>query len=232
MKRVGRVVRSHGALQFLRTGRVHEDASSTWRRRRKAAGLFVLTLAVLLPVLPALAEIRIGVLIDFPTTMNVGDTQSAVFSVHNASTDEAASESMLVEQMRLVPSCSDFAPGCSGAGSLADPGTFTLSPTGVGAAGSACHGRTFNIAMVNPSTGEVSFTPADGEPVVLAPPDISTDMDVCRIVFTVTATKIPNHDSLPAEPGNSTNQLAFASGLVGDTRVEVRNEDLTTIHQT
>ncbi|HEX2053900.1 MAG TPA: Ig-like domain repeat protein, partial [Actinomycetota bacterium] len=230
MKRGGRLSRHSGMAEFLRTGRVREDAASVWRRRRKVAAVLALALAILVPVLPAHAAADVGVIPNFPTVFDVGETQTATYSVLNISTGPEALGTMTVNDMRLVPSCSTFDPGCDAPGSIADPGTFDLSPTGTGELGTACSGRTFNITEINPATGEVRFTPADGLPVVLGPSSIANDLDVCRINFTVTAVRPPNHDTLPADAGASTNQLATVSAThLNGTTVTSTNEDTTTV---
>lgn len=231
MKRGRRSSRLRGASQFLRTGRVLEDPVSVWARRRKGALLGLLMIAVVVPTLPASAVVTLGVLpASFPTVVNVGDTNvPATFTTINVSTAPDAGTSLSVTDMTLVPSCSDFSPGCSTG--IADPDVFAFSATGTGEAGTACAGRTFNITEINAATGQVRFTPADGQPVVLTAPDITTDLDECTIVFTVSVLKTPNHDTLPADPGNSTHQLFFASAtsIPGGATVTATNEDITTV---
>jgi hypothetical protein len=66
----GRSARN-GASQFLRTGRVREDAASVWRRRRHGALAALLVLAVLVPITAAQAAPNVGVLVNFPTNATV-----------------------------------------------------------------------------------------------------------------------------------------------------------------
>ena len=137
---------------------------------------------------------------------------------------------MTVTDMTLVPSCSSFDPNCDDMSSIADPGVFDLSATGTGEVGTACSLRTFNISVINVATGQVRFTAADALPVVLGPPTIADDLDICQITFTFDVLKAPNHDTLPADPGNSTHQLAFAAAThLNGTAVTTTNEDITTI---
>ena len=233
MQRRRRKSTRFGASQFLRTGRVREDAASVRKRRRNGATVALLMLAMLVPISSALAAESIGVLTNFgPTTVvNVGDMDiPATFTVFNTSTSPDDTGTMTVTDMTLVPSCSTFDPGCDAPGSVADPGVFALSPTGTGAAGTACAGRTFNITVINLATGQVRFSPADALPVVLGPPLLASDTDNCRIEFTYDVVKAPNHDTLPASEGNSTNQLSFVSGIhLNGTTVTMDNSELTTV---
>jgi hypothetical protein len=84
--------------------------------------------------------------------------------------------------------------------------------------------------VINPTTGQVRFSPADGLPVVLGPPLLASDTDNCRIQFTYDVLKAPNHDTLPEVEGNSTNQLSFVSGShQNGTPVAMDNSELTTV---
>jgi hypothetical protein len=222
-----------GASEFLRTGRVREDAVSVWKRRRHGAMVCLLMLALLVPVSSALAAESVGVLTNFgPTTVvDVGDTNvPATFTVFNTSTAPDDLGTVTVTDMTLIPSCSTFDPGCDSPGSVADPGTFALSATGTGGAGTACAGRTFNITVINPSTGEVRFSPADGLPVVLGPPLLASDTDNCRIEFTYDVLKQPNHDALPEVAGTSTVHLSSVSGVhLNGTPVAMNNNEVSTV---
>jgi hypothetical protein len=220
-----------GASEFLRTGRVREDAASVWRRRRHGALTALLVLAVLVPITAAQAAPSVGVIVNFPTNPTVGQTGiPATFTVFNTSTAPDELGTVTVGPLTLIPSCSNFDPGCDGPGSIADPGTFNLSATGTGEAATACAGRQFNITEINPATGQVSLQAADMLPVVLAPSSIATDLDHCQINFTIDVLKAPNHDAIPAEPGLATIQLATASGThLNGTVVNTANEDITTI---
>ena len=172
-----------------------------------------------------------GVIVDFPTNPAVGQTGvPATFTVFNTSTAPDELGTVTTGQLTLIPSCSNFDPGCDGPGSIPDPGVFNLSPTGVGEAATACAGRQFNITEINPVTGQVSFQAADMLPIVLAPSSIATDMDHCQINFTFDVLKAPNHDVNTDEPGLATIQLAAASGTHSNgTVVSTTNEDITTI---
>ena len=199
--------------------------------RQKFALAAVLTLLVVLLVPPpsARAGTGLGVVPTFPTQVQVGETYPGSLTVTNVSTDDEAVGNITVTEISMVPSCSNFQPDC--AGGTADPQTFTLSPTGVGRAGTACEGQVFNITQ-DPTTGEATFTPADGQPVVLGPPTLANDLDTCAIDYTLTVNKVPNHDSFPGTPGVQTNQVGFAfaqhqNGTIGTGT----GSDVTTVVQ-
>ncbi|MGH9280355.1 MAG: hypothetical protein ACRD12_19925, partial [Acidimicrobiales bacterium] len=147
-----------------------------------------------------------GVQVAFPGTVTVGAAGlPASLTITNTSTGAEATGSVTLQAITLVPACATFDPQCAGAG---DPGAFALSPTGVGAAGSACAGRTFNIGVITPATGQVQFFPVGG-PVMLGPVGASPP---CTINFTFNVIRVPNADSNPA-PGVQTNQVAQATGV-------------------
>lgn len=230
MMSVGRASPLGAVGHFLKTGRVAEDRESVRRRRRKMAGLSLLILAILSPILPAQAAVAIGVQTDFPTSVPAGGTGiPATFSVLNVSTAPDLG-TMTVDEMTLVPSCSGFDPGCDDGVSVPDPGALDLSATGLGRTGTACEGRTFNLTVVNPTTGQVRFVPADGLPLVLGPTSIADDLDVCHIDFTFDVLRAPTIDVLPLEEGASTYQLSFVSGThQNSTPVSATGDDVITV---
>ncbi|HEX2180460.1 MAG TPA: hypothetical protein VHL54_13260 [Actinomycetota bacterium] len=207
-----------------------EDPASVWQRRRKGALVGLLMLGILVPTLPASADINMGVLSGFPTGVDAGDTNvGATVTVINASTAPDQLTTLAVNEISVVPSCSNFAANC--AGGVADPDVFSFSATGTGVAGSACAGQTFNITEVDATTGRIQFVPTTGLPVLLAAPDIATDLDRCEISFTFNVLKAPNHDTLPGEPGASTNQVLFASAIAAPTGATATDfgEDIITV---
>jgi hypothetical protein len=174
----------------------------------------VLTLSVW-TALPAWAGVGLAADPIFPSIVTVGDTDvSASVIVVNQSNAGEAVGNVAVTSLRLVPSCSRATasdPECDIAPSIADPGTFTLSATGAGQAGTACGGQTFSITTSNPATGEVSFAPTVGT-LVLGPPSIGNDLDMCRIHFMFSVNDVPDFDQNSAVPGLQTAQLASAVG--------------------
>ncbi|HEX2054381.1 MAG TPA: Ig-like domain repeat protein [Actinomycetota bacterium] len=205
----------------------------TLRQNVALTAVFALVAMLLLPPGAAFAGIGLSVTPTFPTQTQVGQTFPASLTIQNASTDDEAVGTVTVSDIRMVPSCSTFDPGCNDPGSIPDPDTFTLSPTGVGAVGTACAGRTFAITEVNPATGEVQFIPTDGLPVVLQQPSGANDLDTCRINFTATTNKVPNHDSFPGTPGVQTNQVgsAIATHNINGTIGTGTGTDVTTVQQ-
>src|SRR5947208_950413 len=144
----------------------------------------------------------------WPTTVTVGDTGlPANLVIINNSQGADAVGNLVLDQITLTPSCSNFAPNC--AGGTADPGAFLLSATRVGEAMTNCAGRVFTITVIDPLTGEVSFTPAAAMPVLLGPPTLANDLDTCAIDYTFNVLKVPNHDSFPGGQVQ-TNHIGFA----------------------
>jgi hypothetical protein len=174
----------------------------------------MLVLSVWIAV-PAWAGVGLSAFPNFPSSVTVGDTGvPASVTVTNNSDGVEAVGNVTITSLRLVPSCSratSLDPECDTAPSVADPGTFTLSATGAGQAGTACAGQAFSITVSNPATGEVSIAPSGGS-LVLGPPNVGNDLDLCRILFTFSVTDLPNLDQNPAAPGLQTAQLARAVG--------------------
>lgn len=207
----------------------------TWKPCRNAArfGLAALVgAAAVIAVSPVPASaangIAVAVVPEFPTRVQQGSADvPASLHVVNGSSGAEATGSLTITDLTLVPSCGNFSPTCSGG---ADPGLFSLSSTGTGAAGTNCAGQAFSITVVDPATGRVRFNRADGSPLVLAGTDITTELDTCRIHFSLSNLKLPGVDSYPnlAEP--QTNQVGYmtvrhSNGSTGSDQ----GEDVTTI---
>lgn len=162
---------------------------------------------------PAIAGVGLTVYPDFPTSVVAGQTAvPATVTVINNSTLLEAVGTVTITSLKLVPSCSNPADaGCDDAGSAVDPGTFTISPTGTGRAGTGCAGQGFNLTAAG-GTGEVTFTPALGV-LLLTAPSLINDLNQCVIDFTVTVNRAPNHDSTPGTVGAQTAQVAYAQGV-------------------
>jgi len=99
----------------------------------------------------------------------------------------------------LTPSCGALA-GLTCVS--ADPSVFKLSATGVGAAGSACPGTVFDIAVIDPAFGTVRFTPRPVDAHVVLPAPESS----CQIGFTVNVLRSPLTDANPGVAGTQTAQ--------------------------
>jgi hypothetical protein len=180
-------------------------------------------------VLPASAGVGFSVVPDFPTSVTVGQTGiAATYTITNNSDGAQTVGNVTMLSMTMVPSCSNFSTNCSTG--TADPNTFTLSATGTGQAGTGCAGTVFTITVTTPATGEVTFVPST--PVVLGPPSLSNDLDLCRISFTFSVNTVPNNDSSPATPGLQTSQIGFAQGLHDDLSIGTGSgSDTTTVAQ-
>jgi hypothetical protein len=146
---------------------------------------------------------------EFPTAVTVGDSGlAASLTVVNFSDGNEVTGTVDVTDLKMLPSCSDTVAHCAGV--LADPGTFTLGATAVGGAGTACGGRIFDVTLTNPTTGEVTFVPQDGQALTLQAPNLANDLDICRLNFTFDVEKVPNADARPGQAGIQTAVLASA----------------------
>ncbi|MDQ6726001.1 MAG: Ig-like domain repeat protein, partial [Actinomycetota bacterium] len=204
--------------------------------RDGGTGRLVLCMLVLLAfvaapfvaISPAHAGVGFSAVPEFQfNTVTPGQVVSnATFTITNNSDGGDAVGNVRLDQILLVPSCAAFDPSCSGAN--ADPGVFALTPTGTGAAGTACAGLTFNLTVVNPTNGQVSFTRTDGLPVILGPTGSANA--ACQIIFGYTVLKVPTKDSRPAT-GVQTEQVGSTSGqnLTTLTQGQGAGGDVTTV---
>ncbi|MGH9278986.1 MAG: beta strand repeat-containing protein, partial [Acidimicrobiales bacterium] len=195
-----------------------------------AAGLAGLVVAALLviPAVRANPGVLLGVFPQFPTQVTVGAANvAATIEAINGSDGAEATGPITVTDLTLIPSCGNFAANCAGG---ADPGVFQLGSTGTGQAGTGCAGRGFTITVIDAGTGKVRFSPTDGQPFLLGQTDITTELDRCLIAFTFSVLKVPTIDTLPGDPGVSTNQIGFISGShSGGATGSDQGEDVTTV---
>ncbi|MDQ4132679.1 MAG: Ig-like domain-containing protein [Actinomycetota bacterium] len=199
-----------------------------WRCARvTAAVLLASTAASVVGAPPASADSSIAITPDFPLSGTVGQTNvPASVLIQNFSTHPHNVDDVIIDSITLVPSCAVFDPGCSG---NADPAAVTLSATGTGTSGTSCAGKTFNIVVNNPNTGQAAFNPV-GEAVALAPPNPSNALDTCRIDFTFSVRKVPSHDS-QATSGIQTNQVARVTAHHGDgTQASATGPEIMTVN--
>ena len=183
----------------------------------------------------------------FPSTATVG-AQDVPVSVllRNTSTGDYADDSLRVDQITLTPSCgSELGLGTCPTGGE-DPGVFVPSATGVGRAGTACAGQTFNITLLHPGSGRYLLTPTT--PVTLGP--VGTAADTCTIDFTVDVTRAPTKDSDPAQavpgplqtvqyatvvvtditPGNTSGQTGSGAGSAETTVLQAAPQIATQVN--
>jgi Ca2+-binding RTX toxin-like protein len=182
-------------------------------RGRLALTVAVMTCA-LLASLPAAADAASSITLAsaFPSSVSVGDTGvSAEIVLTNTDTAPDGSTTFCnagdtgtcagQAGITLIPSCADA--GCSAGG--ANPGVFAIGATATGVAGSACAGRAFTVALVDPSFGTVRFTPTDAGHVVLAAGS------ACHIGFTFDVSKAPTDAQIAT--GLQTRQRLTASAV-------------------
>lgn len=103
----------------------------------------------------------------------------------------------------LIPSCSQLGVFSACAPTGADPGVFQVSPTGIGAAGTACDGMTFAITVIDQVFGQLRFTPQPVGTHVVLP----VTGALCQINFTFDVLKSPGVDQNPNLPGAQTVQV-------------------------
>jgi hypothetical protein len=179
----------------------------------RVLGAAVLVASAVIAVAPsASASVGFGLIPTFPTNVAVGQAGlPASIQIVNTSTSTESTGNVTINAINLVPACASVAFVGSGdcpVGS-ADPGVFALSPMGVGEAGTACTGQTFTITIIDPATGQYTFTPTGGLVVLSSP---GTASSACVIDFTFNVLKVPSKDSAPASPGLQTAQIEFATG--------------------
>jgi len=160
----------------------------------------------------AFAGVGLGVTPNFPSPISVGQTglPASITIVNNSNGPEAVGN-VTLNTITLTPSCGAFTANtdCSPAG--ADPGVLAISSTAVGRAGTACANTVFTVTVVNPTTGQLAFTP--NNVVILGPPASATSS--CAIDFTFDVSAFPTKDVSPA-PGVQTEQIAAAIGIHAD----------------
>ncbi|MDQ6776883.1 MAG: hypothetical protein M3071_11870 [Actinomycetota bacterium] len=183
-------------------------------RRGLLVGVAVVATMFFATASPAWAGVRFGVVPTFPTSATVGQTVlPASIQILNTSTPPESAGNITINSINLVPACGTTVPaGAAGDCPVAqaDPGVFSVSPTGVGEAGTACAGQTFTSTVIDPARGQVTFTPNGGS-VVLTPP--ATTNSVCRIDFTFNVLKEPTKNAGTAGVNSvQTAQIGFASG--------------------
>ncbi len=158
--------------------------------------------STMLAVTPASAAVSGSAGFTVPFGFAVGSTNlAASVRMTNQNNAPNQAESNTVNEIRFTPSCGSFGSSANPC-PLPDIGVFSLSPTGTGAAGTACAGRTFNVSGPDAS-GSFYFTVV-GPPVVLGPPSSGTGPDRCTIDFTMNALRVPQIDASPGEPGVQT----------------------------
>ena len=199
------------------------------RKRLAALLLTVFTICVGLAAgaSPASAAVILGAGPDIPAlggTLTVGQTNvPSSLTITNTSTQNQSDDDIAISLITLIPSCGTTAGTVDAAGTadcpVPDPEVFRLSPTGTGAAGTACAGTTFQIDLIDMVQGKYRFTP--GAPVVLGDANTGGPQSRCVILFTVDVLSVPSPDSMPGlapnpPDGAQTSEFASARGLAQD----------------
>lgn len=167
----------------------------------------------------------------FPTIVTVGQTAVAAsiqLSNQNSPDDTAAVNTVCNfgdgfpcpagdPGITLIPSCSALGVFSSCAPTGADPGVFQISPTAIGAPDTACAGMIFDVALIDPTFGQLRFTPQGGAHVTL-----SGNGAVCRIGFEVTVVKVPTVDQNPIAAGAQTVQIVDNTQISGSLSASAR----------
>jgi hypothetical protein len=136
---------------------------------------------------------------NFPASVTVGQMGvPANVTVGNFSDGSNASDSLSLTSLTMVSSCGSAIPNGNCPMASRDPGVFTFSQTGVGAAGSACAGITYAITLTDSTQDLYTFQS-------LADATIAPGA-TCTINFTLNVVKLPNIDSDSAA-GLQTGQL-------------------------
>jgi hypothetical protein len=118
----------------------------------------------------------------------------------------------------LIPACGQLGTFSECVPTGADPGVLQISPTAVGAAGTACDGMIFDVTAIDPATnifGRVRFTPQAGGHVFLT--GITGANSMCQINFSFNVLKTPTIDQDPVTPGVQTVQVVDNTQYVGQT---------------
>ncbi|MDQ1357811.1 MAG: hypothetical protein QOG44_2184 [Acidimicrobiaceae bacterium] len=162
---------------------------------RIAVLALVAAAAVLVTAGAAQANVALSVSLSWPSGAGVGaQAVPASFTIQNTNTPPQQADTLKVTLLRLAPSCASVRSGTTVCPSP-DPGVYSLSPTAVGQAGTACAGITFAVSAPDAS-GTVTLTP--GTAVVLQPPGGPVGTDRCTVNLLVNVTKVPSTDVDPA----------------------------------
>ena len=124
--------------------------------------------------------------------------------------------------IELVPACA-IQDELECATGNADPGAFRISSTARGQTGSACDGMTFSVAVSDPATGAVRFTPPAGEAVTVP------DGLPCVIEYTLSALRLPNMDAQPLEPGVQTRQVVGHRQITASAGADGAGASIVTV---
>ena len=217
---------------------------------RPVAVVFAVVVSVLTFV-PSVVHAGVGARAtpNIPLSLTVGDTNvPASIVIGNDNDDGEAGNTNTVCNWDDAAPCTASVPGslpgdpginailscgllgadavCEPAG--ADPGVFSFSATGTGAAGTDCTGVIFDIVQTDATYGTLRFTPQAPPTNVAVGPGAT-----CRIDFTVNVVKMPTIDQAPGFPGVQTVFIAdntqWTVGGAGPLNNSARGTDNATI---
>ena len=168
----------------------------------------------------------------FPSVVTVGDTGvPAYVQLSNNNSDPNTTDINTVcnfgdafpcplgdPGITLIPACGILGSFSACVPTGADPGVLQISPTAVGAAGTACDGMVFDVTAIDPATnifGQMRFTPQAGGHVFLT--GITGPNSMCQINFSFSVLKTPTIDQDPATAGVQTVQVVDNTQYVGQT---------------
>ena len=168
----------------------------------------------------------------FPAVVTVGDTgQPASIQLSNNNSAPNAGDINTVcnfgdafpcplgdPGITLIPACGQLGDFSTCVPTGADPGVLQISPTAVGAAGTACAAMVFDVTPIDPAFnifGRVRFTPQAGGHVFLT--GVTGALSMCQINFTFDVLKAPTIDQDAAAPGVQTVQVVDNTQYVGQT---------------
>ncbi|MGH9279907.1 MAG: hypothetical protein ACRD12_17640, partial [Acidimicrobiales bacterium] len=201
-------------------------------KRILAGTCAVAALVAGMQVVPARAAVTttvtVGVFPQFPTRVTLGSTGiPGSINLINGSSPPHATAALTVTELTLVPACGNFTPTCAGA---ADPRVFELDSRGTGGAGTGCAGVSFDVTVIDTTTGRVRFSRTDGAPLLLGRTDMTTELDTCLINFTFSNPDKPTIDSHPGVGELQTNQVGYLAVRHPDgTTGTDQGEDVTTV---
>ena len=124
--------------------------------------------------------------------------------------------------IELVPACAIQDELICATGN-ADPGAIQVSPTAKGKTGSACDGMAFTVAVSDPATGAVRFTPPAFEAVTV-PEGLP-----CVIEYTLAVLRLPNMDAQPLEPGVQTRQVVGHTQITNAAAASGAGSNIVTV---
>ena len=168
------------------------------------------------PTMPA-CPVNVGDALTVP--LPFGPTPSVILS--NAADGANLVDWIGVTAIHFTPSCQSGAGNCA-AGSE-DPGVFSISGTGTGAALSSCEGVTFTLTNINSATGQLQIDPQNTTLSVAIPDGTTTSITVGSAAgFSTTVNYLIQIDSeqMLVTGGKGTTTWIVTRGMNGTAAVD------------